>query len=253
MEAKYIDELEKLNANNFWFRAKKKYLDFIIKKPGAIILDVGCGSGRNMTSYITRGFEVIGVDISEHALTLCKEKGYKVFQADLQKETIYDIHSAPDYITALDFIEHVQNPIEVLSNLRKISNQDTQMIVTVPSYQFLFSEWDQAMGHVKRYNRKMLCDELEKGGWEVSRSAYIHLVPLIPAVLLRKILKSLVPKVRPREENKREKFLSPHPILNWLLYYMYYPEFFWFRSRLPLPFGLSILAIATPKKERVST
>ena len=248
MDSEYINELEELDIRNFWFKAKEKYLNSIIKEPGAVILDIGCGSGRCLSSFTARGFEVIGIDISERAVTLCKEKGYRVFQADLEKETVLDIQSAPDYITALDFMEHVENPVQVLRNLRKSSDSDTQLIVTVPSYQGLFSEWDQAMGHVKRYSRTILSNELKEGGWEVYRITYIHLVPLIPALLLRKIVKPIMRKVSPQNASEKEKFVNPHSALNWLLYCMYYPEFLLFWSRIPLPVGLSILAIATPKR-----
>ena len=251
MKNEHFEELETLDVNNFWFKAKEKYLDSIIRTHGSVILDVGCGSGRTMVSFIARNYKVLGVDINEMALSLCSEKGYKVFKADLQKETISDLNEVPDYITALDFVEHIENPVKVLLNLKKISDSHTQLIVTVPSYNFLYSDWDKAMGHIKRYNRSLLCDELQKGGWEVSRATYIHFLPLVPALIQRKIIFPLIKLARPFNESMKEKFFNPRPFLNRLLYYLYYPEFYLFKKRLPLPLGLSVLAIAVPKKEEL--
>jgi SAM-dependent methyltransferase len=247
VKSAYIDDLERLDISNFWFTAKERYLKFIIDKPGSVILDAGCGSGRNLTSFIDRGFEVVGIDINKRAVTLCREKGYKSYLADIQHETIPGIQPSPDYIVALDLLEHMQKPVQALRNLRKCSHMDTKLIVTVPSYQFLFSKWDQEMRHVKRYTRTILCKELEDGGWKVSRSTYIHFVPLIPAILLRKIINPIINRVRPPDSNVREHFTNPHPLLNSLLIYLYYPEFYCFQKRIPLLIGLSVMAIATPK------
>lgn len=41
--------------------------------PGARILDVGCGPGRHAHALAARGFEVVGVDISERFITLARE------------------------------------------------------------------------------------------------------------------------------------------------------------------------------------
>jgi len=252
LESEYIDELEHLYKHNFWFRVKQRYLDLIIDQPMASILDVGSGAGGNMTSYINRGFKVAVIDKSKRAIDLCKEKGYECFQADLNEGTP-NIEWQPDYIIALDVIEHLQNPIQVLSNLQKISNPHTQLIVTVPAYQFLFSEWDRALGHIKRYNRRTLYNEINKGGWQIHRLSYIHLLPLIPALVIRKVIKPIARRLRTAIKSNKEKFFNPHLILNQLLYYTYYPELLLFRCRISFPFGLSILAIATPKTEVVST
>ncbi|MEW6477576.1 MAG: class I SAM-dependent methyltransferase [Actinomycetota bacterium] len=42
--------------------------------PGAQILDVGCGPGRHAHALATRGFEVVGVDISQRFVELAREQ-----------------------------------------------------------------------------------------------------------------------------------------------------------------------------------
>ena len=248
MESQYIEDLESLDTHHFWFKAKEQYLRFLIKKPESTILDIGCGSGRNMASFIKLGYNVIGIDINEQAVNFCREKGYTVFKANLENE-IPDIGCTPDYITAFDFLEHLQRPVILLDNLRKIAGSETQLIITVPSYQSLFSKWDKAMGHVKRYRISRLCDELNKGGWQALRATYIHMLPLVPAIVIRKLIQPLMEKIQQKKIVKTEKFFSIPPLLNEFVFKMYYPEFYFFRSGLPLPFGLSTLAVAKPKKK----
>jgi len=52
-------------------------VDFLVERlglaPGARILDVGCGPGRHAHALGRRGFEVVGVDISERFVALARE------------------------------------------------------------------------------------------------------------------------------------------------------------------------------------
>ncbi len=52
-------------------------VDFLVDRlalePGARILDVGCGPGRHAHALGLRGFEVVGVDISERFVALARE------------------------------------------------------------------------------------------------------------------------------------------------------------------------------------
>ncbi|NHJ87508.1 MAG: class I SAM-dependent methyltransferase, partial [Asgard group archaeon] len=42
-------------------------------KPGARVLDVGCGAGVPFTKYMSEQFEIIGIDISEKQIELAKK------------------------------------------------------------------------------------------------------------------------------------------------------------------------------------
>ncbi len=48
--------------------------DFISKLPGKKILDVGCGSGRDVQYFMEEGLDVIGIDISEGMLSEAKSR-----------------------------------------------------------------------------------------------------------------------------------------------------------------------------------
>jgi 2-polyprenyl-3-methyl-5-hydroxy-6-metoxy-1,4-benzoquinol methylase len=59
------------------FNTEQKYIDLLINhlKPGANILDVGCGSGFPIASYlIEHGFQVTGVDSSKELLKIAESK-----------------------------------------------------------------------------------------------------------------------------------------------------------------------------------
>ncbi len=59
------------------FYSEQKYLDLLIKylQPASHILDVGCGSGHPIASYlIEQGFHVTGVDASKELLKIAEKK-----------------------------------------------------------------------------------------------------------------------------------------------------------------------------------
>ncbi len=55
-------------------------------KPGGLILDVGCGSGRDMAAFAARGFHTVGVDRSAGMLKVAAQNGTKLLvQADARR------------------------------------------------------------------------------------------------------------------------------------------------------------------------
>jgi 2-polyprenyl-3-methyl-5-hydroxy-6-metoxy-1,4-benzoquinol methylase len=59
------------------FSTEQKYIDILISylKPGASILDVGCGSGYPIAAYLLeKGFEVTGIDGSKELLKIAQSR-----------------------------------------------------------------------------------------------------------------------------------------------------------------------------------
>jgi 2-polyprenyl-3-methyl-5-hydroxy-6-metoxy-1,4-benzoquinol methylase len=56
----------------------EKEVDFLLElypiRPGARILDVGCGTGRHAVELAKRGYQVVGLDISEKMLDVARRK-----------------------------------------------------------------------------------------------------------------------------------------------------------------------------------
>ena len=249
MDDDRIRELTEVDPRHFWFRAKQKYLSLLIRTPAATILDVGCGGGGNMAPFIEQGCTVFGVDRSDAAVAACKAGGYTAFRADVETGELPELPAPVDYITAMDFLEHVAQPEEVLCKLRAVATPRTRLIATVPAWPWLFSDWDRAMGHVRRYRRREFCRILARGGWRVLRSTYVHAVPLMPAILSRKLLGPLVRKFRGRATPDGGRFYQPPRMLDSMLYHLYLPEILCFRLGLRLLLGLSVLAVAVPAQD----
>lgn len=90
-------------------------------KPGARILDIGCGSGRDLLWLKKRGFKVTGFERSSALADLARKKaGCEVFEGDFGNYNFSNIRTdAILFVGSLVHIEHGK-----LSNLiEKIANQ----------------------------------------------------------------------------------------------------------------------------------
>lgn len=59
---------------NELFRFDTQVLDRWLKAPPGRVLDLGCGTGRHLAQFAAKGFEMTGVDLSDHMLALARRK-----------------------------------------------------------------------------------------------------------------------------------------------------------------------------------
>lgn len=88
----------------------------------ARVLDVGCGGGFLSNALARHGFAVTGIDLSEESL--------KVAQGHDETKTVSyqvaDAYALPfpdesfDVVTAMDFLEHVEEPEKVIRELSRV-------------------------------------------------------------------------------------------------------------------------------------
>jgi len=99
--------------------------------PQDTILDLGCGSGEVSASLASDGYRVKGVDFSTTAIEIAKENGLDCCVADLDEGIP---HQEGDFVAvwAGDVMEHVFDPIWVLSEARRVLNSSGWLFATIP-------------------------------------------------------------------------------------------------------------------------
>ena len=100
--------------------------------PPGRMLDVGCGSGTLLQRMRIAGWEVEGVDFDEKAIDRAwREYGVAVRHGDLRAACYPD--GSFDAVTMNHFIEHVHDPIAVLTESRRILRPGGQLVVVTPN------------------------------------------------------------------------------------------------------------------------
>ena len=143
-------------------------------------------------------------------------------------------------VTAFDVIEHLDEPIESLREMRARLPFDGQVVVTVPAFQFLWSHHDDVNQHRRRYSRLELVSQLSSAGLRVTFVSYYNTL-LFPAVAGARLLEKLMPSrlVKSAESDLEE---TPAP-LNRVLTALFGGERLAV-GRTSLPFGVSLIAVA---------
>lgn len=138
---------------HWWFVGRRRVLaallDGIGLGNGCRILDVGCGTGGNL-SFLSRYGEVEGCDYSEEAVRFCLIRGHqRVVEA-----SVYDLpypDSSFDLVTCLDVIEHLRLDLPALLEMKRVLKPGGYLLLTLPGRPELYSDFDCLAGHLRRY------------------------------------------------------------------------------------------------------
>jgi 2-polyprenyl-3-methyl-5-hydroxy-6-metoxy-1,4-benzoquinol methylase len=173
----------------------------LVARPDGRFLDVGCGSGlfvdglNRATGMADRGWALVGVDVSEHAIEIAQRLPYDFRRVNLEEGIPLEDGSV-DIVYAGEVIEHVYNPDALLEECRRVLRPGGHVVLTTPNLQAwynralfalgiqpLFYETstkstgigagplarlkraDHPVGHLRLFNRRALLDLLESEGF----------------------------------------------------------------------------------------
>ena len=136
--------------------------------PRARILDAGCGSGRNMIELRPpRHGHRRGAVATSASLAQDRNAGQVLTCSVLDMPFAEDSF---DLAVSLDVIEHLDDDLAALRELRRVVAPGGALLVTVPAYQWLWSGHDEINHHHRRYTRRSLHDVAEQAGWRQVRT-----------------------------------------------------------------------------------
>ncbi|MCL5097519.1 MAG: class I SAM-dependent methyltransferase [Candidatus Omnitrophica bacterium] len=116
---------------DFGFYAK--YADALRpSKPGARVLDVGCGVGQVVRRLTQAGFEAYGVDVSEPNLERARKISSRCQFYDGRHLPFPDGHFAG--VGALNVLEHVEAPEAFLEELVRVAASGGRIVVSSPNF-----------------------------------------------------------------------------------------------------------------------
>lgn len=167
--------LAEFEQNYWWHQGRLEIIQNYMKRasrnnPNSAILNVGCGTGGTIDMLEKFG-KVDNVDTSDEAIAFMNRLGHgsitKVDDIDLPfGDKIYDI------VGAFDVLEHIEDHRCALSEWKRVLKDDGAIVVTVPAYQWLWSQHDVSMHHWRRYTVKSLKAVAAEAGLKPERVSY---------------------------------------------------------------------------------
>ena len=237
--------LFEVEQSHWWFIGRRRILRGFIEKicrevsdRSPRILDVGCGTGANLLMLSQYG-EAEGVDISEDALAFCRARGLDRVKLGAAEELPYE-DGTFDLVTALDVVEHMDDDVAGLKEMRRVLRPGGRVLLFVPTFMFLWGLQDDVSHHRRRYRLPELRRALEQAGFEVERSTYANITFFAPILVMRKLMR--LTGIKADSENNINV-----PALNGVLGKLLGAESTVLRY-MNLPFGVSGLCVARVKQ-----
>lgn len=173
-------------------------------KPGAAILDYGCGTGFIIKHFIRKGFETYGADTSSQSVDFVNKqyKGEPNFKGAYLLNDLFKLNKRFDVICVIEVIEHLSDEflVPLVENVKKLGNPGGKIIFTTPNNERLndsvvycpvcehtFHRWQ----HVRSWNVQSLTSFMEKNGLKIDKCFATDFSSIAPDGMLKKLKHSV--------------------------------------------------------------
>lgn len=129
------------------------YLHHFVKPfaKGKRVLDIGCGEGGVLAPFESEGYDCTGLEYSPNRIQFAEEKNashIKFIEGNIEE---YSSDEKFDVILILDVIEHLNNKLHALKNIRQMLASDGILVVSFPPFRSAFGGHQQVMNSFLKY------------------------------------------------------------------------------------------------------
>ncbi len=175
-------------AGHWYYRAKADALDRVVgPEPVRSVLDVGAGTGFFARHLLSRGA----------GQAICVDPGYPSDHDEIHAGRVLLFRRAPpeaecDLVLMMDVLEHVDDDHALISGYIDRAQPGTRFIVTVPAFQWLWSQHDDFLEHRRRYTLPGIERVLTGAGLVLEGARYLFggVLPVAAAMRLPERLRT---------------------------------------------------------------
>jgi SAM-dependent methyltransferase len=192
----------------------------------------------------------MGMDLFAEGLAFARKRtSCHLVQGDLERPGFgvqFDLKF--DLIGAFDVVEHLSDDLQVFRSLHSMLKPGGMLLLTVPAHQSLWSYFDEASHHCRRYELADLRRKLNEAGYDIEFISHF-MATIYPLLWLVRRIRSSRPRTRNSDSADMDRALCLEelrivPILNGLLTLVLMQEARLIKSRFALPFGTSLIVAA---------
>ena len=163
------------------------------------VLEVGAGLGANTRFLKSR--DVMSWTCIEPDPAMVQEMRAGFAKDNLLSDCVVEAKTTEglgedrsfDAILYLDVLEHIEDDRAELDRAARLLRRGGKIVVLAPAHQWLFTAFDTAIGHYRRYDRKSL-QALAPHGCRLIGLSYLDSVGMLASLINRLFLRQPMPK-----------------------------------------------------------
>ncbi|MBE9029879.1 class I SAM-dependent methyltransferase [filamentous cyanobacterium LEGE 11480] len=200
--------------DHFWVKHRNAVFDRhfqSIVKRAEKIGEIGCGCGF-VLSHLQQQYRrpVDGFELNLHALELCPKLEGNLYVYDIFQRHP-DLVAQYDLLLMMDVLEHIEDEAAFLAATYDHLKPGGYLIIAVPTRQHLYSAYDVAAGHHRRYSDRRLRAVTAAAGLTVHKTVHWGHCYL-PILMLRQLLIKDV-----SEDEAIKQGFAVSSIMNWCM------------------------------------
>ncbi len=244
----FFDRLAQVEDEHFWFRARNHLILGLARgissslKRCDLVLEVGCGTGNvlRVLESACPNCRLVGLELWHDGLRHARTRSRALLvQADIGNSPFGEQF---DLVGMFDVLEHLTDDQETLRLVHSALRPGGKLLLTVPAHQSLWSYFDEASRHCRRYSAEGIRQKLEDAGFEVEFLTQF-MACIFPVVWSYRKLAGLRGNTNSARQLASEEFRLV-PVLNGILAALLHLEAKWICRGHSLPLGTSLVVVA---------
>ncbi len=156
---------------------------------GKRVLEVGAGHGT-FTQRLLPGREVTATELSPRSLSVLRERFRSTPEVEVSDVRIEDAAALGEFDSAVlvNVLEHIDDDTAALRHLAAALKPGGRVVLFVPAFEALYSDFDRRVGHHRRYRKAQLEAAVEAAGLAVVETRYVNSVGALAWWVLAKQL-----------------------------------------------------------------
>ena len=239
MRPELFVEMAAVQRRHWWYAGRREILSSLIKAMklpvNASILEIGCGTGGNLHMLGQHG-ALSAMEFDEKARALANTQGACEVRAGGLPHDVPFADASFDLVCMLDVLEHIELDGEALARVLALAKPGGRLLITVPAYQWLWSEHDAEHHHFRRYTAQAIQAKARAAGWHIQQAGYFNTL-LFPVVVVARLMAKLFGLKQAGGSS------LPAAPANTFLRALFSAERHWVAARGGFPFGVSVVAV----------